>query len=335
MQQMSFWKQGLLFAAFLFCVAIVMSSNLHADNPAPAPAPLPAPGPGSDANSYVKYGMSNGAHGDIAGAITAFDEAIKIDPKFAPAYFNRGFAESLQHQGAEAIADYTQAIALDPNYKEAYYQRGSIEGQAAHFEDAARDFSAVIKIDPKYAPAHYNLGHVDYFQGNLDGAMSEVNLALSLNPRFPYSYFIRGLIQHAQGERSKALSDFRDSAGLGFAYGSIWTYVAEMEDNQPDQAKTDLSDALTKTHAFQPDDWPSQIANFLLGKMSSDQLLAKAKLGDPSSAQSRLCEAWFYVGESRRLAGDAAGAKDAFAKSTATGSKGSEEFVESNRELAH
>ena len=337
MQQMSFWKHRLLFAAFLFCFGTVLSPNVVADNPTPAPAapPLPAPSPGSDANSYVKYGMSNGAHGDIPGAITAFDEAIKIDPKFAPAYFNRGYAESLQGKSTEANADYTQAIALDSNYKEAYYQRGGIEGQNARFDDAARDFTAVIKIDPKYAPAHYNLGHVDYFQGNLDPAMVEVNQALALNPRFAYSYFIRGLIQHAQGEHSKALSDFRDSAGLGFAYGAIWAYITEMEDNQADQAKADLSDALAKAPTFKPDDWPSQIANFLLGKMNSDQFLSKAKMGSPSTAKNRTCEAWFYVGESRRLAGDLAGAKDAFTKSVASNSQGSEEFVEANRELTH
>jgi len=293
-----------------------------------------APPTGSDAKAYVAYGISNGAKGDLDAALAAFDQALKLDPKYAPAYYNRGYAHALQNKTDAAIADYAQAIQIDPNYKEAYYQRGSLMGQKGNFDNAISDFAAVIKIDPKYAPAYYNRGHVEYFKGDMDDALQQINQALLLDPNFTFSYFIRGLILHAQGHREEALADFQKSTGLGFPYAAYWVWITEMEGGQAIDARKDLVDALTKPETFKPDDWPSQIGNFLLEKTTQTDLMAKAKTGPPTEINGRLCEAWFYAGMHNLLTGDPKVARDCFTAAVATGAKGSEEYVEANRELA-
>jgi len=168
----------------------------------------------------------------------------------------------------------------------------------------------------------------------LDGALAEIDQALSLDPDFPYSYFIRGLIRHAQGHRAEATSDFQKSAGLGFPDAAFWVWITEMESGQRGVARKDLSDALDKPSLFRPDDWPSQIGNFLLGAITQDQLMAKAKTGTDAESNGRYCQAWFYSGMLKRLSGDSKGAQDCFAKAIATESKGSEEFIEASREAA-
>ena len=327
MQQMAFWKYWLL-------IALLGSSQLATPARSQQPAHAPAPSPGADAKSWVDFGISNAANGDLDAALGAFDQAIQINPKYAPAYFCRGKAHAQQQKPDEAIADFNQAIQLDPADTEAYYQRGSLKGQKGDFDGAAGDFSQVIKLDPKYAPAYYNLGHVYYFQGKLDGALDEINQALSLDPNFSYCYFIRGLIRHAQEHREEALSDFQKSAGFNFPYAAYWVWITETENGQRGLARQDLSNALAKPESFKPDDWPSQIANFLLEKITQDQLLAQAKTGANAESNSRLCEAWFYIGMAKRLSGDTKGAPDCFAKAMATGAKGSEEYVEANRQAA-
>src|SRR3954469_2770247 len=42
------------------------------------------------ADAYAERGKAYRARGDADGAITDFDEAIKLDPKNSEAYFNRG-----------------------------------------------------------------------------------------------------------------------------------------------------------------------------------------------------------------------------------------------------
>jgi len=49
---------------------------------------------------------------------------IEIDPEYARAYNNRGFAYDNYGEFDKAIADYTRAIAIDPYYTTAYYNRG-------------------------------------------------------------------------------------------------------------------------------------------------------------------------------------------------------------------
>jgi lipoprotein NlpI len=327
MQQLAFWRYGLFFGV----IGILLLTTPAWSQQQGAPT---APAEGADAKSYVEFGIANGAKGDLDAAIGAFTQAIKIDPKYAPAYYNRGLAYTLQNKPDEAIVDYTQAIQHDPTSQKAYYQRGSLKGQKGDFDEAISDFSAAIKLDPQYAAAYYNLGHVQYFKGNLDGALDGINQALRLNPNFPYSYYIRGLVRHAQGHRAEATSDFQKSFGLGFPDAAFWVWISETEGGQRGLARKDLSDALGKPDLFKPDDWASDVGNFLLEKISQDQLMAKAKTSDDAESNRRLCEAWFYAGMFKRVSGDSKGAQDCFAKSIATGSKSSEEYIEAARETA-
>jgi lipoprotein NlpI len=327
MQKMVSWRPW-LFASVFGITAL--AAPAWSQQQAQAAAPVA----GSDAKTYVEYGMSNGAKGDLAAAVKAFDQAISIDPKYAPAYYNRGFAYALEGKSNDAISNYDQAIQLDPNYMAAFYQRGSLKGEKGDFNAALQDFDAVIKLNPKYAPAYYNRGHVQYFQGDLNGAFDQVNIALSLDPNFPFSYFIRGLIRHAQGHGPDAMADFQKSAGLNFPYAVYWVWISEMEGGQPALARKDLSDYLNKPEEFKPGDWPSQIGNFLLGKISREDLLAKANGGNADVTRGRLCEAWFYAGMYDALAhGSTDKAKECFTQALGTGAKGSEELIEANRQL--
>ncbi len=351
MQHMVRWKTCLVFGIVGF---FALKTPGHSQEPlqkpdlapsapatpsAPAPPAVPAgapaaPAAGSDAKTYVEYGMSNGAKGDLTAAINAFNQAISIDPKYAPAYYNRGFALSLAGKPDDAIASFDQAIQLDPSYKAAFYQRGSLKGQKGDFDAAMADFDKVIILDSKYAPAYYNLGHVEYFKGDLSNALDHINQGLAIAPDFPFSYFIRGLIRHAQGHREDALADFQKSAGLNFPYAAYWIWITEMEGGQTDVARKDLTTLLKRTDLFKPDDWPSQIGNFLLGGISKDDLLARATTGSADESRGRTCEAWFYIGMYNMLSlGAPDKAKDAFTKALATGSKGSEEYIEAGRSL--
>ncbi len=329
---MSFLKQG-LFAGSL--VLLLSSSPGDAQSsPAASTTSTPEPGPGSDASSYVNFGISNGAKGDLDGAITAFNQAMQIDPNYAPAYYNRGLAYSLENKPEDAMTDFSRSIQLAPKFRDAYYHRGNLEGQKGDFDHAISDFNEVITLDPKYAPAHYNLGHVRYFKGDLDGALTELDQALTLEPNSPYSHFIRGLIEHAQGHRVEATRDFQLSLGFGFPGAAYWVWISEMESGERGVATQDLSDALNKPGIFKPDDWPVQIANLLLQKTPEDELIAKAKTSNPTEVSERLCEAWFYSGVIKRFSGDVKGAEDCFTQAIATGATGAEEYVEANRELA-
>jgi tetratricopeptide (TPR) repeat protein len=55
------------------------------------------------------------AKGDYDRAIAWYSEAIKLDPRFALAYSNRGSAYYFKGEFDRAIADYNEVIRLDPS----------------------------------------------------------------------------------------------------------------------------------------------------------------------------------------------------------------------------
>ena len=52
--------------------------------------------------------------GDYSGAISDYNKVIKINPKDADAYFNRGYSKYELGYSLGAISDYSKAIEIKP-----------------------------------------------------------------------------------------------------------------------------------------------------------------------------------------------------------------------------
>src|SRR5262245_25869065 len=69
-----------------------------------------------------------------------FDEPIRLDPKSALAYNNRGSAYAVKGDFDRAIADYSEAIRLDPKYSLAYNNRGYAYRVKGYYDRAMADY---------------------------------------------------------------------------------------------------------------------------------------------------------------------------------------------------
>jgi lipoprotein NlpI len=310
-------------------------SQQPASNSAPATAPaLPPASVGneqSSADTWIALGIANGKKGDWDKALAAFDQALQIDPKSAPAYENRGIVLSHQQKLDEAIAAFDKALELNPNYWDAYYRRGVIKGQRGDFDGAIADFNHALELNANDAVAYYNRGHAKYFKGDLDGALSDVNHAINLNPDYPYSYFIRGLIRRAQGDSESAAVDFQKSANAGYLHGALWLWIVKSENGNRGVARENLSFYVGKAEQNNEEGWPVPIADFFLEKSTQDDLMAAVPKG--AAGKNELCEAWFYAGIVKHFAGDNAGALKCYHQAIATGAIAEEELVEAKREI--
>ena len=72
--------------------------------------------------------------GDIA-------EAIKVAPKNAYLFYNRGNLYAAAKNYSRAIDDYSRAIEIDPNFAEAYLNRGLACCYSGKTTDGLHDFS--------------------------------------------------------------------------------------------------------------------------------------------------------------------------------------------------
>jgi tetratricopeptide (TPR) repeat protein len=105
----------------------------------------------TEPGDYLDRGIDRHLHGDLAGAIADYSEAIARYSEWhseAIVYLTRGNARRDHGDLAGAIADYTQAITRDPGYASAYLSRGLAYQEAGDTERAIADLKMVRELSP-------------------------------------------------------------------------------------------------------------------------------------------------------------------------------------------
>jgi len=153
--------------------------------------------------------------GDYPQAIKDFDEAIRIKPEYAEAYYNRGLAHKALGNAGQAIADYSRAIRIKPNMAEAYNNRGNAYGESGDCNQALMDFNAALEINPSFAEAYMNRGNAYNCLGNYQQAIEDYGRAIEKKPDYAASYYNRAVAYSKMGNGKLAILDLKTAAGLG------------------------------------------------------------------------------------------------------------------------
>ena len=117
---------------------------------------------------------------DYNAAIAAFTQGIRLNPKLAKLYYNRGVAYHKKGQLDKAIADYTEAIRLNEKQAEAYCNRGVAHGEKGDLEKAIADCTEAIRINSSFAEAYYNRGFAYEKKGVKSLAEDDFSMAKKL-----------------------------------------------------------------------------------------------------------------------------------------------------------
>ncbi len=166
------------------------------------------------AAAYNNRGIIYDDLGNYEQALSDYNQAIALDPKDALAYNNRGIIYKDLGNYEQALSDYNQAIALDPKYALAYNGRGIIYKDLGNYEMALSDYNQAIDLDPKDAGAYNNRGTVYDDLGNYEQALSDYNQAIALDPKDAMAYNNRGIIYKDLGNYEQALSDYNQAIAL-------------------------------------------------------------------------------------------------------------------------
>jgi lipoprotein NlpI len=170
------------------------------------------------AYAYSNRGLAYDHKGDLERASPDYNEAIRLDPKYAQAYFNRGNAYYQKGDDDRAIADYNEAIRLTPKYAYAYNNRGTAYDHKGDPDRAIADYNEAIRLDPKFAQAHSNRGLAYYQKGELDRAIANYSEAIQLDPKYAYAYNNRGSAYYHKGDDDRAIADYSEAIRLDPKY---------------------------------------------------------------------------------------------------------------------
>ena len=183
----------------------------HIDRKAASGTPIPTPTPSlvsSDPSFYNNRGWDFYQKKDYDKAISDFNDAIKLNPNSALAYFNRGITYGDKKEYDKAISDFNDAIRLDPNSALGYFNRGIAYAGKREYDEAISDFNDAIRLDPNSALAYNNRGSFYYGKKEYDKAVSDYNDAIRLNPNYALAYYNRGLVYREQGNNAQAQAEF-------------------------------------------------------------------------------------------------------------------------------
>lgn len=238
------------------------------------------------AGAYYDRGLAFARNGDAKRAIANFDKAIALYPDDADAYFDRGLAFARLGDHRRAIADFSRAIEFDPGHAVPYANRGYAYYQIGAYDRAIADFDRAIGRDPDLASIHNNRGLAHDAIGKTGRAIADFSKAIERDPDFTSAYRSRGRVLFNRGAFEAAISDLRRIAQRGDAYMMLWLFLAQSKTST--DAAIELADnaAMLTSRA-----WPYAIVDLYLGKRSANDILASTENAD------QRCEAQFYVGE--------------------------------------
>jgi tetratricopeptide (TPR) repeat protein len=137
------------------------------------------------ATEALNQGLQAIQSGKIEDAITAFREAIKLDPKLAAAHYNLGLALRQSGKLQPAADAFYQATQADPQFALAFANLGGALLEGNNLKLAKDYLSRALELNPNLGFAHYNMGLIREEEKNWSSAIASFAKAKLISQTAP------------------------------------------------------------------------------------------------------------------------------------------------------
>ena len=165
------------------------------------PSPLRQPGkePSCGVQDLFLAAVEAEELGEKQRAIGLYDEILKLDPAYAPAYINLGTIQFHLRDYAKAEELYRRATEADPGYVLAFFDLGNVLDELERPDESIDAYRQAVALAPRYADVHYNLALAHERRGERRLALRHWQAYIRLDSHGPWS-------DHARGQIRKLLS---------------------------------------------------------------------------------------------------------------------------------
>jgi predicted O-linked N-acetylglucosamine transferase (SPINDLY family) len=177
-------------------------------------------------------------------ALAAFDDAIKLNPDYAEAFYNRATVLQQQAKPEQALAAYGRALELRDDYPDAMNNAGIVLVELGRTGDAIDLYRRLLERMPGHADASNNMGTALLAEGRPEQARAAFEQALTHKPDFPEAFYNLGNAQRELGDLREAIAAYRNALRLQPDYTEAFCQLAyhraqacEWDDYEADQEK--------------------------------------------------------------------------------------------------
>ena len=135
-------------------------------------------------------------------------QVTQYQEKTAPDWMAEGNAFFGQGKYDEAITAYDNALQLNPQLSEAWYGKGVVLNKQGKYDDAITAYDNAIQINPNFAYAWCNKGDSLQKEGSYENAINAYDEAIDLDPRDAYPLNNKGVVLSKLGKYEEAIKAF-------------------------------------------------------------------------------------------------------------------------------
>jgi tetratricopeptide (TPR) repeat protein len=165
------------------------------------------------ASAYYNRGLACGRLNENERAIEDFNLAIKLKPDYWDAFNNRGYAFDLLGETDKALSDYSAAIENGLANISVYNNRARIYAKKGLIDSAAEGYAKSLQIKES-AQANCGLGIIFYDRKDFQKAFELFNRAIELNPASGLYYQNRGNANYFLEKYEEAIADYTKAIEL-------------------------------------------------------------------------------------------------------------------------
>ena len=181
-----------------------------------------------------------------------------------------------------------------------HFERGVLYDSLGLWALARYDFTQALALQPKMAAVYNYLGLYLLLDEDYDGALEAFNTVFSLDPGYEYTFLNRALDFYYVERYNLAEQDFLAfyQRNKSDPYRVLWLYLNELK-FKPAEAQKNLAQ---RAVGLSQDYWGTYIVQYYLGKLSVQELQAKAQQFASKTATQYaeiLTETYFYLAKQK------------------------------------
>jgi Flp pilus assembly protein TadD len=180
----------------------------------------------NDAETWYLLGRTKFSENIYTEAISSFDKALSLHPKFVKAENNAGLCWKELNNTAKAREAFETAIAWQgdaPSDAQPFLNLGTLWADGGDNEKALPYLEKAAALAPDNPSVHEELGKVQMARQHLPEAQAELERAISLSPDTSSLHFKLAQILRKEGQSERAQQEFEMCSRLSSTHSSSKT----------------------------------------------------------------------------------------------------------------